>query len=87
LTMAQLGALGHICMAVSLYYCVINIIFAYYGDKLILYLNLESKYPRLAKWIQCWRTYQNYNIAFNLILILVLASYVIFVNISVIQYL
>lgn len=87
LSTAQLGALGHIFMGIGLYYCVINIASAYYGDKLIIYFKLETKYPKLARWIRYRRVYQNYNIAFNLILILGLAGYIVFVNISVFNYL
>jgi hypothetical protein len=83
LSTAQLGAIAHIFFCISLYYCVSSIASAYYGDKLIIYFNLETKYPRLAKWIQYRRTYQHYNIAFNLFLILAIAGYVAFVNISV----
>jgi DNA repair exonuclease SbcCD ATPase subunit len=49
LSSAQLGALGHIFFALSLYYCVVSIASSYYGDVLIIKFKLEEKYPRLAK--------------------------------------
>jgi len=70
-------------LAIAIYYCVLNIATAYYGDKLITYFELERKYPKLAKFIKYRRIYQEYNIAFNLILILGIAAYIVFVNVSV----
>ena len=49
LSTAQLGAIGHILAALAIYYCVMTILGAYYGDKLITYFNLETRYPRLAR--------------------------------------
>ena len=87
LSTAQMGALAHILFGISLYYIVMNIASAYYGDKLIIYFKLEEKYPRLAKWIKYRRVYQNYNIGYNLILILAISGYMVFVNISVFKHL
>jgi chromosome segregation ATPase len=49
LSTAQMGALGHILLAVGIYYSAVNIGTAFYGDKIIIYFKLEDKYPRLAK--------------------------------------
>jgi hypothetical protein len=87
LSTAQLGALGHILLSVGIYYCVMSIVSSYYGDKLIIYFKLEDKYPKLVKWIKYRRIYQHYNIAYNLLVILGIAGYIIFVNISVFKYL
>lgn len=84
---AQMGALGHILLSVGIYYCVMNIAMAYYGEKLIIYFKLENKYPKLAKYIKYRRIYQEYNIAFNLILIFSIAAYIVFVNVSVFKHL
>ena len=86
LSTAQIGALGHIFFGISIYYIAINIATAYYGDKLIIYFKLEDKYPRLAKWIKYRRIYQHYNIGYNLILLIGIAGYIVFVNISVFKY-
>jgi hypothetical protein len=87
LSTAQMGALAHILFGISIYYIAINIATAYYGDKLIIYFKLEDKYPRLAKWIKYRRTYQQYNIGYNLMLLIGIAGYIVFVNISVFKYL
>jgi len=86
LSTAQMGALGHILLAIGIYYSAVNIATAFYGDKLIVYFKLEDKYPRLAKWIRYRRTYQQYNITLNLIIIISIAIYIIFVNISIFRY-
>jgi chromosome segregation ATPase len=49
LSTAQLGAIGHIFLCIGIYYSVTNIASAYYGDKLIIYFKLETRYPRLAR--------------------------------------
>ena len=82
LSTAQLGALTHILFGISIYYLTMNIATAYYGDKLIIYFKLEERYPRLAKWIKYRRIYQHYNIGYNIILILGITGYIVFVNIS-----
>jgi hypothetical protein len=43
LSSAQIGALGNIFCAITLYYCVIGIASGYYGDILIVKLKLEEK--------------------------------------------
>ena len=86
LSTAQIGALGHILLAIGIYYSAVNIATAFYGDKLIVYFKLEDKYPRLAKWIKYRRIYQQYNIALNLIIIISIAIYIIFVNVSIFKY-
>jgi hypothetical protein len=87
LSSAQQGALAHIFSSLAVYYSAMNIASAYYGDKLIEYFKLETKYPRLARWIQYRRTYQHYNVALNLILILFISGYVIYANVSIFKYL
>lgn len=49
LNTVQQGALACIFFAITVYYCAIAIAITYYGDKLIIYLNLEKKYPKLAR--------------------------------------
>ena len=49
LSTAQLGAIGHILAAIAIYYCIVTIAVAYYGDQLITRFNLETRYPRLAR--------------------------------------
>ncbi len=83
LSSQQLGALVHILFSLIICSCVVNTAIAYYGDMLIIYFKLESKYPRLAKWIKYRRTFQHYSIALNLIIIWGIAAYIVYLNISV----
>jgi hypothetical protein len=55
----------------------------YYADKLIIYFNLEVKYPKLAKWIQLRRKFQDYYLALNFIIIIIILLVVIYTNIFV----
>lgn len=49
LSTPEIGAVAHLFIAVTIYFCVINIMTAYFGDSLIIYFKLESKYPKLAR--------------------------------------
>ena len=55
------------CLIILL--CLITIISSIYGTKLILYLDLENKYPSLAKFIRLRIKFQNYTILFNFALL------------------
>lgn len=57
LSSAQLGALGHIFFAWTLYYCVVSIASSFYGDVILVKFKLEERYPRIARWIQYRRKY------------------------------
>jgi hypothetical protein len=87
LSTEQLGAIGHVFLAIGLYYCVINISISYYGEILIQKYNIEKKFPSIAGWIQLRRKFQHYYIGWNLFLILFIAGYVAYVHISVYKYL
>ena len=50
-------------------FLLISILSAFYGNKLIGYFDLETKYPKLAKVIYYRIKFQNYTILFNFILL------------------
>lgn len=83
LTTDQKGALAHILFSLTIIYLAWTIFTLYYADKLIIYFELENKYPRLAKIIKYRRTIQHYSIGFNLLLIFLLAGYVAYINILI----
>ena len=61
---------------ITISFCLVSIFAIIYGDLLIKYLNLEVKYPRIAKFIQLRRKFQFYYLNLNFLLILVtLISY------------
>jgi hypothetical protein len=81
LTIVQKSTLFQILFCISLLLCIYYILIAYYSDKLIIYFNLETKYPRLTIYIQLIRKFQHYNIKFNLILIIILTFLLLYINI------
>jgi hypothetical protein len=58
----------------------------YYGDKIIIYFNLENKWPKLAKFIQLRRKFQDYYIRINALIIILILIFVIYINIKIIIY-
>lgn len=86
LTTVQKGALAHTLFCIGLLFCIFDILVAYYSDKLIIYLNLESKYPKIAKYIQLRRKFQNYYIKLNFILIILLTFFVLYTNVYILIY-
>lgn len=86
LNIIQKGALTHTLFCIGLLFCIFDILVAYYSDKIIIYFNLEQKYPKLAKYIQLRRTFQNYYIKFNFILIIVLTLFVLYTNLYILLY-
>lgn len=60
---------------------IINIIFAFYGNRLIEYLNLESKYPKMSKFIKMRRNLSGFAIFLNLLVIIIILGLTMYVNI------
>lgn len=60
---------------------IINIIYAFYGNKLIEYLNLESKYPKMSKFIKMRRNLSGFAIFLNLLIIIIILGLTMYVNI------
>jgi hypothetical protein len=87
LTLMQTGALFHIIVSIFRIFCLFTIIGIFYGETLIRYFKLEEKYPKLAKFIQIRRKFQQYYFALNMLLIFIALSTVIYANILVFIYL
>jgi len=87
LTLMQTGALVHIIVSIFIFFCLFTIIGIFYGDTLIRYLNLEAKYPKLAKFIQLRRKFQQYYFFLNMLFIFIALSSIIYVNVLVFIYL
>ena len=83
LTLAQTGALVHIFVSLFIFFCLFTIIGIFYGDTLIRYLNLEEKYPKLARFIQLRRKLQQYYFILNMFLIFIALSCIIYVNLLI----
>ena len=69
-------AIIHILISIFILICVLNMIGLYLGDRLIIYFNLEVKFPKLAKIIQLRRKFLTYYFLFDGVLI-ILALFVI----------
>lgn len=83
LTVTELGALGHLLAAIFILLCLSSIIAIIYGDFLINYFKMEDKFPKLAKYIQLRRKFQQYYLFLNLIQIIFILFLIIYINIRV----
>lgn len=86
LTTEELGALGHISVSLFILFCLFSIIVIYYSEFLIIKLKIEEKYPKLAKFIQLRRKFQQYYFLLNICLIILALLFVIYINFIVLFY-
>lgn len=80
LPIEKVGALGHILISIAILLSLLSIISVFYGEFLIKYFNLEEKFPRIAKFIQLRRKFQQYYFTFNIIAIILALLLIIYVN-------
>jgi hypothetical protein len=66
--------------------CLFSIISIYYGDIVIKYLKLETKYPKLAKIINLRIKVLNFYMFNNFLLIVILLIILILINVSYLFY-
>ena len=83
LNQEQLLAVTHISGFIFIIYCIIAIVLAIFGDKIILKLDLENRYPKLSKIIKLRRKIYEYNIIFNILLIFMVLVAIIYLNILI----
>lgn len=83
LPLDKVGALGHIFISVAILFSLISIISIFYGDSLINYFNLEEKFPKLARFIQLRRKFQQYYFIINISIIILALLLIIYVNLIV----
>jgi hypothetical protein len=67
---------------ITISFCLASIAAIIYGDLLIKHLNLEVKYPRIAKFIQLRRRFQFYYLNIDFLLILVTLISLFYFNIK-----
>jgi hypothetical protein len=60
LTVVQKGALGHLLAAIFLLFCFTTIITIFYGETLIKYFEIEKRFPKIARFIEIRRKFQQY---------------------------
>lgn len=81
LSVEQLGCLSNIIGFSIILVAVNSIIFIYFGNNIINYFNLESKYPKLAKIIKIRRRILDKYIKFQIVYIYVTSIIFICINI------
>jgi hypothetical protein len=74
-------AMSNILGSMFIIFTLFSIISIFYGDKLITYFDLENKYPKMAKFIQIRRKFQQYYLLINIALIIIVLLLIIYVNI------
>lgn len=83
LTLEQKGAMVHISSSVLILFLLSSIFTVFYSDLIIKYFNLSDKYPRLKKYIELRRTFQQYYFLFNFIAICIILLLLILINLYV----
>ena len=70
LSVSHRGAILHLCFSVTILFCLVSMISVFIGDQLIIYYNLENKFPRLARFIQLRRKFKKYYFMLDSLIIL-----------------
>jgi uncharacterized alkaline shock family protein YloU len=76
-------AIVHISGSMFILFSLISIISIFYGDKLIIFFDLENRFPKIAKFIQIRRKFQQYYLIINIGLIIIVLLIMIYINIIV----
>ena len=74
-------AVAHISGSMFILFSLFSIISIFYGDKLIIFFNLENRFPKIAKFIQIRRKLQQYYLLMNIGLIIIVLVIIIYINI------
>jgi len=79
----EIGAIVHISGSLFILFSLVSIISIIFGDELLLYFNLENKYPKLARFIQIRRKFRYYYLIWNFLLIILVLLTIIYVNLLI----
>ena len=74
-------AIVHISGSIFILFSLITIISIFYGDKLIVFFDLENRFPKIAKFIQIRRKFQQFYLLMNIGLIIIVLLLIIYLNI------
>jgi hypothetical protein len=83
LSLLKQGAVTHILVSVTVLLLLSSLTTIHYSDVLIKYFHLETKYPRLAKYIMLRRKFQNYYFFLNTLGIVIALIAIIVINIFI----
>lgn len=86
LSQTQKGAVIHISFSVVILLCLFTLIGIFYGNILIQYFKLETKFPRLARYIKIRRKFQQFYFAMNSLFIIWILIFIIIFNVIVFLY-
>nr|YP_009649296.1 hypothetical protein [Rhizopogon salebrosus]QDA23211.1 hypothetical protein [Rhizopogon salebrosus] len=81
MSMHQKLAYLHISGSFIILLSLFSILTIFYGDYLIIKLNLENKYPKLTKFIKLRRKFQQYYILLDVIISIIILLIIIYINI------
>jgi len=82
LTFEQLGAVVHFSTALFIFSCLLNIIATIYSGFLLDYLKLETKYPKIARFIKLRRKFQQYYLFIYFTFIILTLIAIMFINLK-----
>jgi len=74
-------AMSNILGSLFIIFSLISIISIFYGEKLLIFFDLENRFPKIAKFIQIRRKFQQYYLLMNIGLIIIVLLLIIYVNI------
>lgn len=83
LSFLELGYLINILTGLFTILCLFNLMSVFYSGQIIAYFNLESRYPRLAKYFSLRRKFQFYYFTLNSALIFITSAILIIVNLLI----
>jgi hypothetical protein len=86
LSLTKQSAVIHIVNSILILLCLSSLITVFYADSLIKYFKIEEKYPRIAKYIQLRRKFQQYYFFLNALLIIVFTIIIFVFNILIFIY-
>ncbi len=66
LSLLEVSALFHILGSLLILITAFNILSVFFSNEIIKFFNLESKYPKLAKFFQLRRLFQKYYLLWNI---------------------
>jgi ABC-type multidrug transport system permease subunit len=84
MTIHQQLSFLHISGSLFILTSLFSILTIFYGDYLIIKLNLESKFPSFAKFIRLRRKFQQYYILLDVIISSIILLIIIYINIILI---
>ena len=80
-------AMSNITGSMFILFSIISILSIIFGDKLIIFFDLENRFPKLAKFIQIRRKFQQYYLLMNIGLINFVLVLVLLIYVNIIEFL